>query len=69
MIEGDVGSRLDLILGGGRANFLPTTSRDPEYAAAKGKRTDRKDLTKAWQRHIRGRGWSLAESWRARRRG
>ena len=50
MIEGDVGSRLDLILGGGRANFLPTTSRDPEYAAAKGKRTDRKDLTKAWQR-------------------
>lgn len=33
-----------------RANFLPTTSRDPKYAAAKGKRTDRKDVTKAWQR-------------------
>ncbi|MEG8222766.1 alkaline phosphatase [Sphingomonas sp. HH69] len=50
MVEGDVGARLDLILGGGRANFLPTTSRDPEYATIMGKRTDRKDLTKAWQR-------------------
>ncbi len=51
MIEGEVGARLDLILGGGRANFLPATTRDPEYADMMGKRTDRKDLTKAWQRH------------------
>lgn len=50
MIEGDVGSRLDLILGGGRANFLPSTARDPEYTDRKGKRTDRRDLTAEWRR-------------------
>lgn len=50
MVEGDVGSRLDLILGGGRANFMPVTASDPEYADRKGKRTDRRDLTAEWRR-------------------
>lgn len=50
MVEGDVGSRLDLILGGGRANFLSTATRDPEYADRKGKRADRRDLTAEWRR-------------------
>jgi alkaline phosphatase len=50
MVEGDVGSRLDLVLGGGRANFLPTTARDPEYADRKGKRADRRNLISEWQR-------------------
>lgn len=50
MIEGEVGSRLDLILGGGRANFLPSTTRDPEYADRRGKRTDRRNLAAEWQR-------------------
>lgn len=50
MIEGDVGARLDLILGGGRANFLPATATDPEYASRKGKRSDRRDLIAEWSR-------------------
>src|SRR3546814_3952735 len=28
LVEGQVGSRLDLVLGGGRANFLPATRSD-----------------------------------------
>src|SRR3546814_19474532 len=40
LVEGQVGSRLDLVLGGGRANFLPATAHDPEYPAVPGKRAD-----------------------------
>lgn len=55
MVEGDVGARLDLILGGGRANFLPVSTRDPEYPDIKGKRRDKRDLTKQWrQRNPQG---------------
>ncbi|ODT14344.1 MAG: alkaline phosphatase [Kaistia sp. SCN 65-12] len=55
LVEGDVGSRLDIILGGGRAKFLPSTARDPEYAALSGKRSDGRDLIADWQRkHPRG---------------
>lgn len=50
LVEGDVGSRLDLILGGGRANFLPSTAKDPEYANLKGKRADRRNLISDWRR-------------------
>lgn len=50
MIEGEVGSRLDVILGGGRAYFLPASAADPEYADRKGKRTDKRDLTAEWQK-------------------
>jgi len=62
MIEQPVGSRLDLILGGGRANFLPSSMPDPEYAGATGRRTDGRDLTAAWRkRNPRG-----AYIWNAR---
>jgi alkaline phosphatase len=50
MIESDAGAGLDLILGGGRANFLPATAVDPEYPTRKGKRSDSRDLTVEWQR-------------------
>ncbi|WP_129793029.1 alkaline phosphatase [Sphingosinicella sp. CPCC 101087] len=50
MIEGEVGSRLDLVLGGGRANFLPTSAADPEYRESTGKRTDGRDLMADWRR-------------------
>lgn len=50
LIEGDVGSRLDLVLGGGRANFLPKKARDPEYPDQRGKRTDGRDLITEWRK-------------------
>lgn len=49
LIEGPVGSRLDVTLGGGRSAFLPKTARDPEYADRTGKRKDGRDLIAAWQ--------------------
>lgn len=50
MIEGEVGAELDLILGGGRAYFMPATQSDPEYPDRKGKRGDGRDLTADWRR-------------------
>ncbi len=42
------GDGLEIILGGGRSNFLPNTQNDPEYPAQKGRRLDGRDLTKEW---------------------
>lgn len=50
LIEGPVGSRLDLILGGGRANFLPESAADPEYSKLRGKRKDGRDLVAEWRK-------------------
>ena len=50
LIEGPVGARLDVILGGGRAQFLPKTTRDPEHADKSGERADRRDLVASWKR-------------------
>lgn len=50
LIEGQVGSRLDLVLGGGRANFLPESAADPEYPPQRGKRKDGRDLVAEWRR-------------------
>ena len=49
LVEQPVGSKLDLILGGGRSNFLPSTTSDPEYPNTKGRRTDGLDLTATWR--------------------
>ncbi len=50
MIEQPVGSKLDVILGGGRSNFLPATTPDPEYTDKTGRRTDGRDLVAAWRK-------------------
>ncbi|MEY4760475.1 MAG: hypothetical protein RLZZ200_331 [Pseudomonadota bacterium] len=42
------GSGLDVVLGGGRENLLPTSSADPEYATRKGRRRDGRDLVREW---------------------
>jgi alkaline phosphatase len=55
LVEGPVGSRLDLILGGGRQMFLPTTAADPEYPDQRGVRADGRNLIEAWQRRTGGR--------------
>jgi len=39
---------IDVILGGGRANFFPATTVDPEYPDKTGNRTDDRDLTAEW---------------------
>lgn len=56
MIEWPHGDGLDVILGGGRSQFLPTTTADPEDTQARGLRDDGRDLTSEWQaRHPDGR--------------
>lgn len=50
LIEGDVGPRLDVALGGGRSAFIPETGADPEYPDRKGQRRDGRDLIAAWKR-------------------
>ena len=52
-----------VLMGGGRANFLPNTSADPEYPNAKGLRRDGRDLIADWQqRHPGGRYvWNAAQ--------
>jgi alkaline phosphatase len=49
MIEWPNGNGLDVMLGGGRQHFLPSTAADPEYPNAKGKRADGKDLSAIWK--------------------
>ncbi len=46
LVEGDP---LDVVLGGGRAQFLPTGAVDPEDANQRGLRTDDRDLTQDWR--------------------
>jgi alkaline phosphatase len=49
MIEWPHGNGLEVMLGGGRVHFLPGSVVDPEYATAKGRRADGKDLTAIWK--------------------
>ncbi|PZO02809.1 MAG: alkaline phosphatase [Alphaproteobacteria bacterium] len=46
LVEGDP---IDVVLGGGRAQFLPREMADPEDADREGLRTDGRDLTQDWQ--------------------
>ncbi|UZK70702.1 alkaline phosphatase [Sphingomonas sp. S1-29] len=54
LVEDKVGSKLDVVLGGGRRYFLPATAVDPEYPEVKGARDDGRDLIAEWQRRNRG---------------
>ncbi|MBN8818659.1 MAG: alkaline phosphatase [Sphingomonas sp.] len=54
LIDGKVGSGLDVILGGGRANFMPAGTKDPEHPDKDGKRADGRDLTGDWRRRNPG---------------
>ncbi len=49
MIEWPHGNGLEVMLGGGRAHFLPANTPDPEYSTAKGKRADGKNLADVWK--------------------
>jgi alkaline phosphatase len=49
LVEFDRGTgSIDVVLGGGRAVFLPGTAADPEYPQAKGVRSDGRNLIGEW---------------------
>jgi len=48
LLEFKYGNGLEVALGGGRTNFIPKETVDPEYPAEKGKRLDGRDLTQEW---------------------
>jgi len=51
LIEFKYGNGLEVAMGGGRRNFLPKETNDPEYTDGKmehGRRLDKRDLTKEW---------------------
>ncbi len=43
------GDGFELILGGGRTNFLPSAVQDPEYIVQKGRRQDGRNLADEWK--------------------
>ena len=48
LIEFPYGDGVDLVLGGGRAMFLPTTATDPEEPQTTGRRRDGRNLVEEW---------------------
>jgi alkaline phosphatase len=48
LIEFSHGDGIEVVLGGGRASFLPGSVSDPEYPIVKGARLDGRDFTKEW---------------------
>lgn len=67
LIHAPEGRMPDVILGGGRAQFLPTTQADPGQPHLAGVRTDGRDLIAEWQaRHPEGAWvWNTAQFTRA----
>ena len=49
LVEGPVGTQLDVVMGGGRGAFYPNTTPDPEAADRMGGRADGRDLVAEWQ--------------------
>ncbi|HEY5817650.1 MAG TPA: alkaline phosphatase [Mesorhizobium sp.] len=49
LIDWPVGNGFEVILGGGRSNFMLKDQADPEAADKTGARTDSRDLVKEWQ--------------------
>jgi alkaline phosphatase len=49
-IETPYGNGPDVLIGGGRGNFLPVAERDPEYDDQVGLRLDGRDLVGEWKR-------------------
>ncbi len=49
LVEFDRGDGIEVMLGGGRAHFLPATAPDPEHPSLMGARRDGRDLTAEWR--------------------
>lgn len=52
LVEYDVDGWFDIVLGGGRAGFLPSETHDPEYPDQRGRRQDRRNLVAEWQQRF-----------------
>ena len=50
LVDFPIGHGIDVVFGGGRSRFLPTTASDPEYPQTHGTRLDGRDLIAEWQR-------------------
>ncbi len=63
MVESPYGRGPDVLLGGGRGNFMPATQQDPEYPEVRGERSDGRDLVAEWRaRHPGGAyAWNAAQ--------
>jgi len=62
LIESPLADRIKVLMGGGRANFMPAVDEDPEYADKHGARLDGRDLIGEWRaRHPGG-----AYAWNAK---
>lgn len=62
-VEWPHGDGFEIALGGGRANFLPNTTNDPEHPSRTGARADERDLAQAWAAAQPGRvyAWNSAQ--------
>jgi alkaline phosphatase len=49
LIDFPYGDGVEVAMGGGRKNFLPNTTNDPEYKKEMGVRNDNRDLMKEWK--------------------
>ncbi|HEY4582238.1 MAG TPA: alkaline phosphatase [Lysobacter sp.] len=54
LIESPLAERVKVLMGGGRANFMPATADDPEYAGRRGLRRDGRDLVAEWSKRHPG---------------
>ena len=63
MIESQYGRGPQVLMGGGRGNFMPVTQRDPEYDDKVGQRLDGRDLIALWQQRHPGGAyvWNTAQ--------
>jgi alkaline phosphatase len=63
LIEFGFGDGIEVVLGGGRVQFLPVTQADPEEPGQRGLRRDGRDLVAAWRKRNPGGAfvWSRAQ--------
>lgn len=61
LLDFSLGGGLDVVLGGGRAKFLPNTVADPENNTVTGEREDKRDLTVEWTKKYRNAAYAWNE--------
>ncbi|MFT4179249.1 MAG: alkaline phosphatase [Thermomonas sp.] len=63
LVETPFAGGFNVLMGGGRGNFIPATQRDPEYPEQTGRRKDGRDLTADWLRRNPGGtfAWNTAQ--------
>ena len=57
LVEFGAGDGIEVVLGGGRAQFLPAEQADPEEPEQHGRRSDGRNLVAEWQKRNPGGAW------------